>query len=916
LTLASTLISASVGLTLATAASAADDELEEVVVTGVRASLLRSMDAKRNATTIVDAISAEELGKFPDRNVAEALGNIPGVTVGRDGRGEGRNITVRGLGEDFSVTTLNGRILPTDTTDRSFAFDILPSEMISGAEVMKAVQASATEGSIGGSIDLRTARPLDNRGTKFSASLEGDYGDLPKKTGYKAGGIVSTTFADNTMGALLSATYSKSNIRTDNMREYSPAQDTEIGQQFDFNNNGSIDDDGAQYIWPLFYSNGVVLGERRRLGLSGTYQFQPSEAVKLTVDALYSHYNASTSNYSQSNFLSPRNDLESPIKWDTGSVRTDANGVVTNFSMTDTLVAEVLTYDEPRVVNTYQAGANLEWQATDALSFVFDGYQGEARHRAGGKNRFVVAGITDSSGVFATRGGDLPDLQITIPGGRSIDQATDADYRAHYIGIQGDDLSDRITGLKLSGKLMREVGALQSIEFGAAWTNRRKIENVLDNSFTTACNYCGYPFTFGAIGAQVIKPFPVSGLLKKQPGNFPRSFAIFDIDTYLAALPGADNNSAIIDPNTGEPYPAGYSTQIIALDGPLSYRITEKTSAGFVQANFGGDRWHADAGVRLVHTNVNSNGATTTIRSIVKRPGNQADFDVQFNDPTPTSGGGSYTKVLPSVNYAWDFTAQLRLRLAAAQVLSRPTFAQLSPASDPSAAQSGTFILFDAGNPNLKPTTADQFDASLEYYESSRMSLSAAVFYKRIKNFASSVPVDETVTPTNQPPGEPTSFDFTRVMVVNGDSGRVLGAELGGQYFFANGFGVQANTTFNHSRANIDGVRGKLEGAIPYSSNLKLFYEANRVSTQVSWNHAARYTVSLSGLIAGLAVKETSYDEVSASFEYAITESFKAYVEGSNLLNDAISQYNTYRNVPAFYESSGRAFFFGVRSRF
>jgi iron complex outermembrane recepter protein len=891
----------------------AGDETE-IVVTGVRGSLLRSSEAKRNASTIVDAISAEELGKFPDRNVAEALGNIPGITVGRDGRGEGKDVTIRGLGSDFSVTTLNGRILPTDQTGRAFEFDILPSEMISGAEVMKAVQASATEGSIGGNIDLRSARPFDNKGFHLSGSIEGQYGDLSKKFGYKASGVVSTTFADDTMGLLFSASYSKSSIRTDNLGEYSPAKDTEVGQDFDFNGNGAIDTDGKQYIWPLFYSNGVVLGDRKRLGLSGAYQYKPSDALTITIDGIYSHYNENEHNYRQSNFLSPRNDLNSPVKWVPGSVKVDGNGVVTNFAIND-YVAEVLTTDEPRTVNTYQFGGHIDWKPNDNLSFVLDGYKGQAKRSTGGKNRFVVAGITGASAVFATRDGGLPDLNITIPGGRTIDQATNDDYRAHYIGIQGDNLTDKILGLKLDSKYKFDSGIFQSIDFGGAYTKRSKTEIVVDNAFTTSCNYCGYPFTFGSIGANVIRPFPVGGLLGKQPGNFPRNFAVFDIDTYLAALPRADNNPAILDPNTGLPYPAGYSTQIIQPDLPASFRINEKTFAGYVQANFSGDRWRADIGLRIVNTKVASSGASATIKSIVKRPGNQADFDVQFNDPTPVTGGGKYTKYLPSANFAYDLNDELRLRLAAAQVISRPTFGQLSPASDPTSASSGTFIIFDAGNPNLKPTTANQFDASLEFYKSNRASLSLAVFYKSIKNFVTSVPTDIVITPTNQPIGEPPTYDFTRVIVVNGDSGKVFGIEAGGQYFFDNGFGIQANATYNKSSATLGGLKGKLEGAIPFSANIKAFYEKNGISAQVSYSYASSYTSALQGLIEGLAIKEDAYSEMSASLGYDITDNIKVYIEGANLLNSAIKRFNTYLNVPNFYEASGRSIFFGIRGK-
>ncbi len=901
----------------------AGDDAAEIIVTGTRGSLLRSIDAKRNASTIVDTISAEELGKFPDRNVAEALGNIPGITVGRDGRGEGKSITVRGLGEDFAITTLNGRILPTDTGSRSFAFDVLPSELISGAEVKKAVQASALEGSIGGNIDLRSARPLDNKGFHLSANAEGNYGDLSKKFGYKASGIISTTFADDAMGLLFSATYYKSKIRTDNLGEYSPAQATELDQQTDFNGNGAIDADNRQYIFPLFYSNGVVLGDRTRLGLSGAYQYQPSDKLTITLDGIYSHYKEIQNNYRQSNFLAPRNDINEfdpadPAlgqKYVPGSVKADANGVVTSFAITD-LVAEVLTTDEPRTVNTYQFGGHVDWKPADKLSLVLDGYLGQAKRNTGGKNRFVVAGITGASATFATRANGLPDLAITIPGGRTIDQATNDDYRAHFIGIQGDDLKDRTYGVKLDGSYEAADSGLRAIKFGASLTDRRKVDNVIDNAFTTSCSYCGYPFTFGSIGANVVRPFPVRGLLRNRPGNFPRNFAVFDIDTYLAALPRADNNPAILDPATGLPYPVGFSTQIIQPDLIQSYQINEKTYAGYVQAEFSGDRWRGDVGLRVVRTKVSSLGSNFTVKSIVKLPGNTADFDIQYNDPTPVTGGGKYTKLLPAANFAYDINDKLRLRLAAAKVLSRPTFAQLSPAADPTSSSSGTFIIFDAGNPNLKPTTATQFDASLELYLGKRGSFSIAAFYKDIKDFVTTGPVSVTITPTAQPAGAPPTIDFTRVTVTNGDSAKVFGVEAGGQYFFDNGFGVAANATYNRSRAKSGSLTTKLPGAIPFSGNVKLFYEKNGLDAQVSYNYASSYTQAQEGLIPGLPITEDAYHEVSASLGYEIIHNVKIYVEGSNLANQAIKRYYTYRNVPAFYEASGRSFFFGIRARY
>ncbi|MEG3149729.1 TonB-dependent receptor [Sphingomonas sp. ZT3P38] len=907
--------------------SAGAEDTADIVVRGVRGSLLRSIQAKRNADTIVDAISSEELGKFPNRNVAEALANIPGVTVGRDGRGEGRSVTIRGLGENFAITTLNGRILPTDGPDRSFAFDVLPSEIISGAEVQKAVRASELEGSIGGNINLRTARPLDRTGLHASAAVEGQYNDFADKGGYKVTGVVSATFANDTMGILIGASYNKYKFRTDNLGEYSITDGTEAAYGVDFDRNGQInpDENGPAFIWPDYYSVGYVLGERERIGSAGAFQWKPSSSFELTIDGIYSRYNVSQHNYRSSNYLNPLGD-DGSLRWDPASIKVDSNHVVTGFALND-LVSEVLTTDEPRKSQTYQFGGHIDWQASERLKVAVDGYYGKASDDTGGQNRFVVAGITGASAVFATRNGGIPDLAITIPGGRTLDQATNDDFRAHYIGIQGQNISDRTQGTKLDATYDVDNGLFKSITFGGSWTDRKKTVETIDNQYTTSCNYCGYPFTFGQLGASVVRPGIEGNILPKLSGNFPRNFPQFDIDTYLAALPRADNNPAILDPNsclddTGtpipgcalSPYPAGYSAQSIIPDLPASYLIKERTWAGYVQFNLAGARWRADIGARLVSTKVSSTGYGASIASIIPRVGTQ-DNDVDFNPVDAINGGGDYLRLLPAANFAYDIADGFRVRLAASQAISRPSFGELSPAKDATSAQSGTYIIYDAGNPNLKPTEADQFDVSFEYYPSNRLALTAAAFYKHITNFVSTMPVDVVITPTNQPANQQQNFNFVEYQVSNGDSAKVYGVEVGGQYFLDNGFGVQANLTYNHSRATSGDVTTGLPGAIPFSANTKLFYENHGIGAQVSYSFQSRYTYAQAGNLGYLPVKEDAYHEMSASLSYDVTSNVSVYVQGSNLLGSAIKRYNTYRNVPNFYEYSGRSFFFGIRGR-
>jgi TonB-dependent receptor len=915
--------------TAANPAGSGNEAIEEITITGVRGSLMRSVEAKRTAQTIVDSISAEELGKFPSRNVADALVNIPGITVERVAGGEGQRITIRGLGGDFNITTLNGRILAVEDSGREFSFDVLPAEMIAGADVFKAVRAQALEGTLGGAVDLRSARPFDYQGLHLGGSVEGEYGDLPKKWGQKLSGVISNTFADGTLGALLTVSYSKRDTRTDNLHEISSTSGTEQDWNTDFNGDGVVDSSGRQYIFPQFYSLGTILSQHKRLGISGAFQFKPNDRLLLTIDGLYGKYDASQQNYASSNHVTPREGQDAATladpaaqKWLPGTVHADANGVITNFAMNN-LTAEVLDDEIDRVVDTHLLGANLKWDVTDRFQLLGDAYLSQAARDSGGKDRFVVAGITNTSGVFATRDNGLPDLQITLPGGRTLDQATNADYRAHYIGIYGDNLKDKITGAKLDAKLDLDAGVTKVLKFGVNYTDRRKTSLVIDNN-DTACQFCGYPFTFADIGASVIQPLPVNDLLRDLPGNFPRNFASFNIDTYLNSLVRAEQNPNVRNPNDcpapanpGDPpppcneYPAGYSRQILANDLPASFDVDEKTTAAYFQAEFAGERWRGDIGLRLVHTKVASTGYSVLVNSLVKLAGS-ADYAVGFTSPEAVQGGGSYTKPLPAVNFAYDLRPDLLLRLAASKVISRPSLSQLTTASDWSNWESGSFVTTFFGNPNLKPTDATQYDASLEWYLSPRSYVSAAIFYKDIKNFVTGISVEKQYTDA----ASGATVTYTENDVVNGDSGRIHGAELAGQYLFDNGFGVAANLTTTSSTSLLGGVRGHLPGVIPHSYNLKLLYEKNGWSNQVSYSYTSSFTHDLdSPYIPGLPIVSDEYKDLSATVSREFGKHVTAYVEGTNLLNNADFRFSTYRNVPAYYEAWGRAYFVGLRAR-
>src|ERR1044071_9585491 len=282
------------GTALAQSASSEAESVETIIVSGVRASLGRSIDLKRGAGTVQDPISAVELGKFPDDNVADSLAHITGVAISRTASGEGQKVSIRGLGPEYTLTTFNDRILATDGAGRDFAYDVLPSDVISGADVIKGAQASLSEGAIGGLINLRSASPFDQRGQQAVARLEGDRNMMSELNGYKFSGVYSNTFADETFGFLVGVVYAERKDRTDIAgndggwkRNADPNDESWMwgnawGGSIDPNGNDTLDPDEYGLIGPGQFRVGSILEEKKRRAVSAKLEWRPSESVKIT----------------------------------------------------------------------------------------------------------------------------------------------------------------------------------------------------------------------------------------------------------------------------------------------------------------------------------------------------------------------------------------------------------------------------------------------------------------------------------------------------------------------------------------------------------------------------------------------------------------------------------------------------------
>ena len=359
--------------------------LEEIVVTGLRASLEKSLDIKKNATVVLDSINAEELGRFPDADVADSLEHLPGITISRTTGGEGQKVSVRGFGPQYNIVTLNNRILATDDDARDLAFDVLPSEVISGADVLKSSEASALEGSIGGTVNLRTASPFDNMGFHGGAHAEGNYNQMSSLHGYKFSAFASDTLLDNTLGFLIvgravrhSHAYrcaerlQPGHLRCERLPlrgfQLTPPAGTPIAAA------------------PCCITFGSIFDEKKREALSGSLEWRPNDALKLVADGLWTKLQDPQIGYNQSYYFPYGVDQNGNGTWSDSSA-TIKNGVVTGVTSSN-FTPEIVNNTINRNVVTTMYGLKGTWTPTDKFSLGFDAYRSDSQS-ARGRHRHV-----------------------------------------------------------------------------------------------------------------------------------------------------------------------------------------------------------------------------------------------------------------------------------------------------------------------------------------------------------------------------------------------------------------------------------------------------------------------------------------------------------------------------------------------
>ncbi|WGL18355.1 TonB-dependent receptor [Microbulbifer bruguierae] len=717
--------------------------LEEVTVTGIRASMERAMDIKRDSAGVVDAISAEDMGKFPDTNLAESLQRISGVSINRV-NGEGSEITVRGFGPSFNLVTLNGRQMPTTNvttvggdqdsdwksgTGRSFDFSNLASEGVSGLEVYKTGRASSPTGGIGATVNINTVRPLDNPGIQASVGVKGmhdtgvnfDGDDFTPETS----GLFSWTNEEETFGVALfgsyqerhggtrSATVNDWDIRTgasinDGSSEF-VGNDTVI-------NNAPADDQLVAIPKDSRYH--VSSNERERTNAQLTMQFRPREDLTLTADALYANNEQLEQRTDQGNWF---NAIRSEMTFDGNST------VATPLYQYQDIPGDVKDLGFEQQLRSSEDelqsfGFNAEWDASDDLSFSFDAHTSKSESNPNGPlgTSSILFGIgafvVDAHSLDVSSGFPVADIVFNDDHFNGNGQIDANELSTSVARTATSSQEHQIDQFSLDGSWEFDNGR---IDFGLSSIGSEMTQQKMQ----TTQSLGGWGNRTPDIPADLVEAFCMTCMFDDyNPGS-----------AGLTAYRG----------NAGE--------LLMALAGPWSedeidtreYNMVEEDilSAYFqftLEGQLGNFPTQLVIGTRFEETDTKSTSLVAVPQNIIWKSDN--DFGRTLTgEQMPVSLSGKYNNLLPSLDFSIDLRQDLKGRVSYSKTIARPDYGHLfasTTASNPSGPIAlGAVPGGSRGNPGLLPLESDNFDLSVEWYYGDSSYVSAGFYEKRVANF-------------------------------------------------------------------------------------------------------------------------------------------------------------------------------------
>lgn len=969
--IATAVASAMLGMT-GMAMAQQDNNVEEVVVTGIKGSLQRAMDVKRDAKGVVDAISAEDIGKFPDTNLAESLQRISGVSISRNNN-EGSQITVRGFGPDFNLVTLNNRQMPTNGYSRSFDFSDLAAETVSGVEVYKTFSATRTSGGIGSLVNIKTARPLDNPGLKASVGAKAVM-DSTNEVGDditpEVSGIFSNTFADDTFGVAISGSYQERDNRAVNADIANWRNnidfESEAGSNLRVVQDNREDKTGNVY-YPRNFGYGIEDFHRERTNGQLVLQYQPIDTLKATLDYTYAKVDMTALNTGVGIWY---NDSGS----DAREVVIDKNGTITKLTAAGDDFASNIRLNTSETENN-SVGFNIAWEASDNLKLGFDAHNSTNENGGVGRghNAFLIlaAASIDQKIYDATKGQDIPYMHVTFKenGPGIVDGfPTAASYDSLFGEANLNINKSEVTQFQFTGSFDTNADTgITSIDFGAG---QSEIENRWRGYSTGQIPAGWYGGNANLFPDEVFKQENLNGLTPSFSGggsNVP-FYHSWDFETNVQVLENGKwkepvdwvwgSGPSACKPCVMQPNVNG--------DPVNDHRVTEETTSAYMEVNNVGDlvgmELKTTTGLRYESTSIESNSFQKDPTELVWVSSTEWSRNLA-KDSSYTAEKGDYDVWLPSLDTSLQITDDVVGRLSYSKSITRPTLGSMIGTFDVTSRPKPGERTGTAGNPDLKPFMADNFDLSAEWYYADSSYVSAGFFMKQVDDFivnqiiertvgnlrdpsagprveaakaalqAAGKPVNDTTIieqiniNTGRPAGSPIIQDNTDPLAkfkvsqpINQEQAKLYGWELAVQHMFGeSGFGVQANATLVDGDLDVDNASTDFQFVLPGmsdSANLVGFYDKNGLQARIAYNWRDTYLNGVGEGNAPYYTEDYGQIDISVSYDLPFVEGMTVFVEGINVSEESQRVYARYENQFKSAYQYGARYNLGVRYSF
>ncbi|AEG50716.1 TonB-dependent receptor [Sphingobium chlorophenolicum L-1] len=915
--------------------AAQDSGTADIIVTGFRNSVENAQLQKRESTAAVDVIKAEDIAKFPDNNLAESLQRIPGVAISREG-GEGRAISVRGLGPEYTRVRINGMeaVATTGGSDagggvnrgRGFDFNVFASELFNSLTVRKTASASVEEGSLGATVDLQAARPLDYKDNfTIAGSARAGYNDLSKAWDPRLAGLVSWQNPEGTFGVLASAAYS---TRTIEEKGHSTVRWSPSGANGGFNAASTLPGwtvaqinrapaaDGSNWDSLIYHpriprydswSNDI-----KRLGLTGAVQWQPSDRTEIVVEGLYSKAKTKRNeNYIEAlSFSRTGASGKSQTIIRTGEVNDD-NELV--YGVFDDVDMRIESRHDEFSTTFYQYNGIVKQELSDTFRVNAYGGYSKSKFDSPVQTTVVLDRLNSDGFSWDYRDNDRSPV---------MNWGFDPNNPANWSFINGTSdvriRQNQVTNDYMSAKLGGEWDVADGFKLSFGGEYRRFRYETFESRRFVAETSSG-TLTPAQIASLTSSFNGVTG--DPQYGNYlvPNLQGFVDqLKIYCNCVTTINGQSVDFRVNGRDV--AGTNPNATAASN--TGNIKEVDKALWFQIDFerelGGITFRGDAGVRYVKTEQTSFG-----------------YGLSSGTAVPITVDRSYENWLPSMNLVAELTPNLLLRFGAAQVITRPGLGALSPGGNLTLQAANQ--VFNQGNPFLNPTEAFNLDLAAEWYFAKGSLLGVSLFQKDIGSLSGTqistlVPFNQLGFPINLATDQGLAPDVpvTVRRTINGDGGKLQGFEINYQHqlSFLPGFlknvGVLANYTYVKADLKYPGpggvgvVTGPLTNLSKHTANATLFYEDSLINLRGSVSYRSKYVEAFGG-----GAREQSSEEgvnssinVDASLGINVTKAITLTIEGNNLTNERKDQYIDANDRVVLNHQFGRQFYFGVRFKY